>query len=136
MSTITRGLFALLLVPAALGVTAGGPASAARTHHPVLQATLRGSTLEVTGHNFSPGAQVTIVVIDTESWQVLARGSTAADPAIDKCRKGTSVVCGLPNPNAGVMSFEMTLQRSPDRAALAVLYRSRGEIGLGRVRSR
>jgi hypothetical protein len=134
MSTVKRSLLALLIAPIALGAVMAGSASAARAHQPIaIRATLQGRTLQVTGRNFDPGTRIAIAVLDTRSWRALFAGSAMAEPATYQCRKGTSVMCGLRDPDVGELSFDTTLQRPPSPQVLAVLYRSRAEIGFGRV---
>jgi hypothetical protein len=145
MSTFKRSLAALLIAPMALGITmpgsvsaasrgGAGPVSAARAHQPTtIRATLEGQTLHVTGGNFNPGSRVAIAVINTRTWRALFTVSAMTEAATYRCLKGTSVVCGQRDPNAGDLSVEITVQRMTSPRVLAVLFRSGGEVGLGRV---
>lgn len=135
MTTVKRSFLALLIAPAAFGVTMAGSASAARAHQPTtVRATLQGRTVQVTGRNFAPGTRVAIALLDTHTWRALFTGSVMTEATTYRCRKGTSVMCGLRDPDAGDLYLETTLQGPTRPQILAVLYRWGAAIGLGRVR--
>jgi hypothetical protein len=91
-------------------------------------------TLRVTGSNFVPNTTVRIALLDTVRWEVLAKGSTKAQPAT------TSELCDLdfttcsrPNPRAGTFAYRVGLSSLPAPSHLEVLYRASGTTGIHEV---
>ena len=113
---------------------------------------VRQLTLHITGSNFVPGSTVSIAVMNTSTWEVLAKGAMPAQ------RATTSVICGhdfklcsQPNPRAGTIDYRIRLRSAPPAfltwmcghehevcsrpnpaavAHLLVLYRSAGDAGM------
>jgi hypothetical protein len=134
MSILKRSVIALLLTPLALGIAIPGPASAAPAHRPIsLLTTQEGRTIWVTGSHFTPGAIVTLAVLNTHTWQVLAAGSTRSEPARYPCPPSANAACGQPDPSAGRLRFQTTLHQRVNSSALVVLYRSGTRVGFGHV---
>jgi hypothetical protein len=134
MFTLKRSLLALLLTPVALGIALPRTASAAPAHRPIaLLTTQTGQTIQVTGSHFTPSAKVTIVLLNTRTWQVLSTGSSKAEAAIYPCPLEVDAICGRRNPNAGRLYFQTTLQHRVSSSALAVIYRSRNHVGFSYV---
>jgi hypothetical protein len=112
-------------------------------------------TLHITGSHFVPGSRVSIAVLNTSRWQVIARGATPAQRATTQVICGHDfAVCSRPNPRAGTIDFRLPLgfvrhplltwvcghehevcsRPNPHVAAnLLVLYRSTGDPGMERV---
>jgi hypothetical protein len=134
MSTLKRSLFTLLLAPVALGIALPRTASAAPAHRPIAVVTTQtGQTIQVTGNNFTPDAKVTIVLLNTRTWQVLSTGSIRAVAAVYTCPRDVNPICGQPNPEAGKLYFQTILKQRVSSSALAVIYRSENHVGLGHV---
>ena len=94
MTTVKRSFLALLIAPAAFGVTMAGSASAARAHQPTtVRAILQGHTVQVSGRNFAPGTRVAIALLDTRTLRSAITGSVMTEPATYQCRTGSSVMC-------------------------------------------
>jgi hypothetical protein len=134
MSTIKRSFATLLLAPIVLGATLPGSAVAAHTRQPItLHALLQSRTVQITGDNFDPGAQVGLALIETHGWKTLYQGTATTEPAVYTCPRGASVMCGQRDPYAGHLSFAITLKQRANPAILAILYRVGNEVGVGRV---
>jgi hypothetical protein len=133
-STLKSSLFTLLLAPFVLGATMPGSASASPAHRPVtLLATQEGHTIQVIGSHFTPGATVTIALLNTHTWHVLSTGSTRSEAAVYGCPLEVNLVCGRRDPTAGRLYFQTTLHQRVSSSALAVLYRSGNQIGFEHV---
>lgn len=134
MSVLKRSVFALLLTAVAMGIAISGPASAAPAHRPITLLTTReGRTIWVTGSHFAPGALVTLAVLNTHTWQVLAAGSARSEPDKYPCPPSANAACGQPNPSAGRLRFQTTLRQQVNSSSLLVLYRSGARVGFGYV---
>jgi hypothetical protein len=127
-------LLTLVLTPLALSATMLGSASAAPAHQPIaLLTTQEGRTIHITGSHFTPGATVTIAVLNTRTWHVLAAGSTRSEPAVYPCPPSANAACGQSDPHAGRLYFQTTLRQRVSSSVLVVLYRSGNQIGLKHV---
>lgn len=135
MSILKSSLFVILLTPLVLGAALPRSASASTAHRPItLLATQEDRTIQVIGSHFTPGASVTIALLNTHTWRVLSIGTTRSEAAVYGCPLEVNPVCGRPDPNAGRLNFRANLHWRVSRAALAVLYRSLNQTGFAHVR--
>jgi hypothetical protein len=88
-------------------------------------------TLHITGKNFTPGSKVRIAVMNTDPWELFAKGSTFAQGArvTAFCPSGHEV-CTLPNPLMGTIDYRMRFSYVPAASSLVVLYRSARHTGM------
>jgi len=90
---------------------------------------VRQLTLRITGSHFVPGSRVAIALVNTRTWEIMARGSTYAGFAVRQC-SWTIRDCSEPNPRAGTIDYRVLLSPAPAAPNLLVLYRSAGDAGM------
>jgi hypothetical protein len=134
MSTLKRSLCSLLFASLLLGATVPGSVSAASAHRPISLLTMQeGRTIRVIGGHFTPGATVTIALLNIHSWHVVSTGTARSEAARYTCPLGVNPVCGRPDPNAGRLYYQTTLHQRISSSALIVLYRSGNQVGVAHV---